>query len=262
MNATAPSLLDAVLAPGGLDIRFQPIIELVGRERRIFAFECLARGPSGTNIHEASVLFEYVRWKGATRVIDELCVDHALRHAMAVSPHDVSINVHASSLAVQPTLVGRIAGAVRQNGFDPSNVIVEIVEHGPAIDAREFRTSVEILRNVGFRIALDDLGLGNSNLKLVIETVPDFYKIDRYFIGAIARDPRRAAVVESILTLAVRLGGRVIAEGVDSPEVESVVRSLGIDLLQGYHYSPPLARTAVRTYLAGEDPPVLMEAGR
>jgi EAL domain-containing protein (putative c-di-GMP-specific phosphodiesterase class I) len=56
-------LLDAILEPGGLRVRVQPIVEVHGEEWRLHGVECLMRGPKGTNLESADILFEYVRRK-------------------------------------------------------------------------------------------------------------------------------------------------------------------------------------------------------
>src|ERR1700686_4719868 len=56
-----PTLLDAILAPGGLSVLFQPIYEIHGQTLTLHALEALTRGPAGTNVHRADVLFEYAR---------------------------------------------------------------------------------------------------------------------------------------------------------------------------------------------------------
>lgn len=244
------TLLDAILVPGALEVMFQPIVDCTSDRRTIFAFECLARGPAQTNARDAGVLFEYVRRKRAERLVDRLCVDNAFRHAHAVAPYDISVNVHGSTLSSDAGFSRAVGEMARAAGVDPRTVVVEIIEQSGVMNDQQFTRSLGTLRDAGFRIALDDVGLGQSNYKMIIETRPDFYKIDRYFVGAVGNDNRRAAVVESVLELAARLGGRVIAEGVESRQVEGVLRLLGVELLQGYLYAPPLAAIAATSFAA------------
>lgn len=255
-----PTLLERLFEPNAIATLFQPIVELDGRAPQLFAFECLSRGPAGTSVHDAAVLFEYVRLNGATREIDELCMLTALRNAAAVAPHDISINVHASSLGADMSLARAIVEATEASARPSSSLIVEIIEHDRAVNERSFALSVELLRRAGFRIALDDVGLGYSTLRMMVQVNPDLCKIDRYFVDGILHDAKRAAVVESIVRLVERLGGRVVAEGVESEAAASFLRGLGIELLQGYHFARPLSSPEVSAYLAGVESGVLMEA--
>jgi EAL domain-containing protein (putative c-di-GMP-specific phosphodiesterase class I) len=118
-------------------------------------------------------------------------------------------------------------------------VILEIVEQQKYWDDARFFRAIDKLRDAGVRIALDDIGLGYSNYRTMIEVRPDFYKIDRYFVtGSSERDNARAAI-ESIVHLARRLGGRPIAEGIETGDDLRTVAGLGIDLVQGFHLAVP-----------------------
>lgn len=248
MSALATSsMLDVLLSPGALTTRFHPIVREKDGTTSVFAFECLTRGPAGTNFEKADVLFEYGRRKSAEVALDRACVAQALSTAGTIGRHDLAINVHATTLS-------RDAGFARDlallaSGFDiaPQQIIVEIVEHLPVLNRRDFATSLASLRELGFRIALDDVGLGYSNFQMMIEAAPDYLKIDRAFIHGADRMASRAAVIESILAFSNRVGAEVVAEGVEDEVDRAYLLSLGIELLQGYHYAHPLtADEAVR----------------
>lgn len=243
------SLLDALHEPDALSILFQPIVRLAHGRREIFAFECLTRGPAGTNAERADVLFEYVRQKEAERFFDRLCVAQAFRRAAAVAPFDISVNVHASTLSSDFAFTAHLIELARDSAVAPRNVIVEIVEHMPVLNARVFHRSLDALRAAGFRIALDDIGLGHSNFKMIVDCLPDFFKIDRYFVTRCGADARRMAVLEAVARLAERTGGRAVAEGVEDEETETELRALGIELLQGYLYATPMTSVEVREYI-------------
>lgn len=242
MSALATSsMLDVLLSPGALTTRFHPIVRETGGVASVFAFECLSRGPAGTNFEKADVLFEYGRRKSAEVALDRACVSQALATAASMGgKYDLALNVHATTLS-------RDAGFARDlallaKGFDvlPRQIIVEIVEHLPVLNRRDFAASLASLRELGFRIALDDVGLGYSNFQMMIEAAPDYLKIDRAFIHGADRTTCRAAVIESILAFANRVGGKVVAEGVEDEADRGYLLSLGIELLQGYHYAHPL----------------------
>ncbi|HEY0789177.1 MAG TPA: hypothetical protein VGE86_11065, partial [Thermoanaerobaculia bacterium] len=91
-----PTLLDAILAPGGLRMSLQPIFAVSGSSQRVAAVECLARGPAGTNLERANVLFEYVRRKKEETAVDRACILAGLAVASSIPDAiDIDINVHA-----------------------------------------------------------------------------------------------------------------------------------------------------------------------
>ena len=239
---TRRTLLQDLLAPGGLTILFQPIFEIVDGQSMLFALEALSRGCKGSNVERADVLFEYVRRKGQEVAVDRACVAAALIAASNVpgSPA-ISINVHASTLERDDDFAAFLAENCHAQHVAISRVVLEIVEHQRFQDAAAFFGALDRLRALGVRIALDDIGLGYSNHRMLIEVCPDLFKIDRYFVDGSSNNPHLRAAIESIVLLASRLGGRVIAEGIETAEDFATVRSLGIDLVQGYYFGRPAA---------------------
>ena len=103
-----------------------------------------------------------------------------------------------------------------------------------------FRRSLEELRALGVRIALDDIGLGQSNYQMILECRPDVFKIDRYLVKGAAHDYHRQATLKSIADLAFSFGGCVVAEGVDNSDDLEAVMAAGINLIQGYLLGGPM----------------------
>jgi len=234
------TLLHDILAPGGLRILFQPIFEIVGSEPMLFALEALARGPRDSNVESANVLFEYVRRKGKEVEVDRACIAAAVAASAGVpgSPA-ISVNVHASTLERDPNLADFLVETCSTHDMPVSRLILEIVEQQKFWDERAFFDALNDVRALGVRIALDDIGIGYSSHRMLIEVRPELYKIDRYFITDCTSKPSSRAAIESIVLLASRLGGRVVAEGIETLADFDTVTSLGIDLVQGFYFARP-----------------------
>jgi EAL domain-containing protein (putative c-di-GMP-specific phosphodiesterase class I) len=151
------------------------------------------------------------------------------------------MNVHASTLSSDSEFPFFLEDMAAQNAIRASRLIVEIVEHTPFWDEETFRASLEALRRMRIRVALDDIGIKHSNFRMVLTCRPDYFKIDRYLVEGCRGDYYRRAILESISTLAHKVGSRVVAEGVTNVEDLQVVSDLGIDLVQGYLFYPALA---------------------
>jgi EAL domain-containing protein (putative c-di-GMP-specific phosphodiesterase class I) len=234
------SLLREILDHGGINVYYQPIFEMVDGRPVLFAVEALSRGPKGSNAERPDVLFEYVRRKAKEVEVDRACVKAIFSKLYIVARRAlVSINVHALTLERDDLFTPYLTEMCRLFHVPASNIILEIVEQQRYRNPVRFFTNLELLRGAGFRIAVDDIGLGHSNYRALVEIRPDLYKIDRYFVSGCNAEPHKQAAIESIVLLAGRLGGRVIAEGVETADDLACVTALGITLVQGFHFAMP-----------------------
>jgi EAL domain-containing protein (putative c-di-GMP-specific phosphodiesterase class I) len=227
-------LLERILAPGALSPVFQPVFEVGGQRPRPHYLEALIRGPRRASAHSPEILFEYVRRRRRTAEVDRACVRAILAEAPRLpAGTPLALNVHASTLAA-PDFVEFLGIAAREHGIRPSRLVVEIVEHAPPRDGQAFRRGLDRLRALGTAVALDDVGFGHSNYRMILECRPDYFKIDAYFVTGARDDYYRRVVLGSVAGLAQSFGARVVAEGVESEDDLAVVRAAGIDLVQGW----------------------------
>jgi EAL domain-containing protein (putative c-di-GMP-specific phosphodiesterase class I) len=234
------SLIDTIVAPGSLSFLFQPIVQAAGSSYEVHSYEALTRGPAGTNVHAADVLFEYVRRKQEEVRVDRLCVAGALQAATLLDPHArINLNVHASTLTRDPGFPDYVCGHAEAGGIAAERLVIEIVEYAPGSTGAAFAAALEKLRRRGCTIALDDVGLGNSNYRMILDSRPDYYKVDRFLVDGVSADPYRLAIIRSLGSLAGAVGATVVAEGVESEEDVAALRSAGISLFQGFFFGRP-----------------------
>src|SRR6266513_5798531 len=234
-------LLNHILATDALSVVFQPVVELIGQAVQLHMLECLTRGPQNTNAQRADVMFEYVRRKRAEPMVARACIFAGLREASRLPGHPpLSFNVHASTLGRDPEFPVVLEKMAEGFGIPLSRLTIEIVEHAHGWDGVTFDRALRNLRSLGARIALDDVGLGHSNYQMMIDTHPQYLKIDRYFVHGAHADLDRRAVLDSIAQLGLRLGARVVAEGVEETRDLMPLTDAGIDLAQGYLFAKPL----------------------
>jgi len=244
---TEGSLLDHILGPGGLSPRFQPILEANGAEWQLHAVECLMRGPSDTNIEPADVLFEYARRKRAENTVDRACIAAALKTAKQLDTVPrLFLNVHASTLGRDADFAGFIADTAADQSIDPRRLTLEIVERRPYWNGPRFMKTLDRLRMRGIEIALDDFGLGESNYRMMLDCWPDCIKIDRYVVRNCDSDYGRRAILDSIASLAMTIGAKVIAEGVQTRPELKTIKDLGFTLAQGFVFYKPMTITEMR----------------
>jgi EAL domain-containing protein (putative c-di-GMP-specific phosphodiesterase class I) len=236
-----------ILQPGGITPLYQPIVEVSNGHAQIRGVECLSRGPKGTNFESAQVLFDYVRLKREESLVDRACITAALEESGALpeSLH-LAVNVHASTLGRDPSFVTFLRATAERHHVAMSRLTVEIVEHAPPWDGASFLSALAAIRATGAKVAVDDVGLGQSNFKMLLDVEPDYLKLDRYFVEACTNDPKRQAVISAVSQLAREFGAEVIAEGVEDADSLATLRKHGISLMQGFYFARPMRAADVR----------------
>jgi diguanylate cyclase (GGDEF)-like protein len=209
-------------------IVFQPIVDLL--TGRVIAAEALSRFAGSRLPPDEIFARAWLRGSGprleATAVVAAL----AARRALGALPLHVNVSVRALvTPEVQQVLPTDLTG-----------VVVEITEQDVSSEVTALREVVDRLRLAGATLAIDDFGVGFSNLRRMIELRPDIIKIDRSLVTDVHRDPARASVIAAT-AMQVRLSGRgLCAEGVETEaECRALIR-LGVRQAQGYLFSRPV----------------------
>ena len=250
--ASAPTLSSGAAAPTPVSLagilrerllrpRFQPVIDL--SHSRIYGHESLIRGPVDTTLHFPDALFAEARRQGLHPQL-ELASFRAGAQGFDQNPAagKLFLNLSGSALIHYWTRGGdeMPLRLLKDCTLAPSNIIVELTEQDPLSEHMStLGSAFACLREYGMRIALDDYGVGNSNLQLWAEMQPDLVKIDRYFFNGIGHDDRKQNMVRAILKVAQYLGTAIVAEGIETAEDLAVVRDLEIRYAQGWLLGRP-----------------------
>ena len=102
----------------------------------------------------------------------------------------------------------------------------------------------------GVKIEMDDFGTGYSNIDSVMHMPLSTVKLDRSLVVSAVENPRSATMTGYLIRVFHELGYEVLAEGVETIEQDQFVRAEGVDLIQGFYYSRPLAETQLVEFLA------------
>lgn len=235
------TFIEKLRAPGAVRIEFQPIVSIYDGAPKLYAVEALARGPRGTTLERADVLFEYARRKGEEARLDLICIAEIFAATPSLPQEGlISMNVHGSTLSDIEDFTERFLSAAESYEIDPKRLMLEIVEHRAPWTMESFQSTLQTLRAAGVRIAVDDLGVGASNFRMFVDVRPDHLKIDRYVVHGAAQDRFRAAVLQSIVTLAEASGAAPIAEGIEDERDLALAHELGIHLVQGWLFAPSM----------------------
>ncbi len=221
-----------------LSALFQPIVRMQTGE--IIGYEGLIRGPSDSPLHSPLTLFKVARAHDLSVEVEHLCRRVVLeRFAELGLPGKLFLNVSPECLLHPHARRGGTLDYIHQFGLSPDQVIIELTESEPTYDYDLLSKAVRHYSEMGFQIAIDDLGEGFSSLRLWSELRPAYVKIDKHFVQGINLDKVKLQFVRSIQEIAQASGSVVIAEGIETQIELLLIRDLGIACGQGYHIGRP-----------------------
>ena len=219
-----------VRALQGLWIAYQPIVRSDGT---IFGHEALMRSDLKALPHPGA-MFDAAERLG--RVHD---LGRAIRVRAAASIDDPAgpslfVNVHALELIDTDLYASSAPLSARAR-----TVVLEVTERSSFERVPELRARIKVLRELGYRIAVDDLGAGYAGLTSFAALEPEVVKLDMALVRGVDHEPIKRRLVGSMARLCRDLGILVVAEGVETPAERDVLVDLGCDLLQGYLFGRP-----------------------
>lgn len=154
---------------------------------------------------------------------------------------DFYINVNLSVVQLlQKNVVENIKRILDKTGVNPKNIVLEITESFAINDMQRVMDIITGLKKLGPRIALDDFGTGYSSLNYIKQLPLDIIKVDKTFIDDIIEDDYAQAFVKLIVDLSKTIGTKIVVEGVEHKEQFELLKSLGVDYIQGYYFGKPV----------------------
>jgi EAL domain-containing protein (putative c-di-GMP-specific phosphodiesterase class I) len=232
-------ILDRCISGERFRMLYQPIIGV--SDTTIFAYEALVRCPE-KELKSPHVLFNVAEQGDRIWALSRLLRRMAII-AVPGLPQGSSmfVNLHPQDFN-DPELLADNELLARH----ASRLVFEVTERAAIHDFDHFRSKISALRDLGVRIAIDDLGSGYSALSLIAELDPDFIKFDMTLIRAIDKSPVRQNLIRNMISFASDLGAQVVGEGVETREEFETLRNLGCHLVQGFLFavpSPPFIQT-------------------
>ncbi|HPQ24828.1 MAG TPA: EAL domain-containing protein [Gammaproteobacteria bacterium] len=227
------------LAHGGLELYYQP---QVADDGKLIGAEALARwrhpeyglvSPAQfiCIAEETGLIYQLGDWvlRRACADLAELSVDTDLRISVNISPKQFR----------EAGFVERVTSIVADTGAPPERLTLEITESVVIDNIEQTVERMHALKALGISFSVDDFGTGHSSLAYLKRLPLDTLKIDQSFVRDIGTDPNDAVIVETIIVMARHLGMDVIAEGVETNEALTFLRSRGCRKFQGYLFGRP-----------------------
>jgi EAL domain-containing protein (putative c-di-GMP-specific phosphodiesterase class I) len=213
-------------------IAYQPIVR-VG-DHSVFGYEALLRSMEPSLPNPEAVITAAERL-GRVHLLGSVIRERASAPVRACADHGLLfVNLHPSEL-LDPALYLPDAAL----SAIAHRVVLEITERSAMEDIPDIRSRAARLRELGFRIALDDFGAGSAGLSNLAKLEPEILKLDMSLIRDAHLSVTKRKVVRSMTALAKDMGMMVVAEGIENVDERNVLAELGCDLLQGYYLGRP-----------------------
>ena len=254
-------LTEALRAANQLSLDFQPKYKLA--TRRAIGVEALLRWnhPHLGPISPA----EFIPLVEATALINPL-TDWVLDTALAQLSewHDqnyfftMAINVSPENM-IRTAFAEKMAAVLDRHRIDPSFVEIEFSEHPLMAQSDAIGTELKKVRELGVHVALDDFGTGFYNLNYLTSRTVDIIKINRAMLATIETNDRSAMLVRTMITMAHRLGYRVVADGIENASTYQLLKEWACDEGQGYFLSRVMTKAQFTAWMPLNQPVRLLE---
>lgn len=169
-----------------------------------------------------------------------LQIESIVHHFKAGAGFRVSINLSSMQFN-RPALLEYLLTKCKRHAVKPEHIDIELTESSMLEDLNVAINISKELQSAGFHVSLDDFGTGYSSLSYIQNLPVNIVKLDHSFVKNIPEDTRSGYVVEHIISLAHKLGLRIVAEGVERKEQLEYLDKLDVDLIQGYYFYKPMA---------------------
>ncbi|MGE0323415.1 MAG: EAL domain-containing protein [Polyangiaceae bacterium] len=213
---------------------YQPIVR--AQDASIYGYEALLRSKDPVLSDPGKLITASERlqevWPLGRRIRQRVAEDIASADPRAY----VFVNLHPVDL-MDPELYSATTGL----GPIAKRVVLEITERATLDDVKDPTARIAKLRELGYRIAVDDLGAGYAGLSSFAQLEPDLVKLDMSLIRDVDSSPVKRRLVASMVSLCAELGLMVVAEGIETETERDVLVDLGCHLLQGYRFGRPAA---------------------
>ncbi len=226
-----------------LELVYQPIAPAAGGPPARYEVLVRMRGPGGKRYGPGAFIPTAEQF-GLIRQVDRVIVSKALARLAELQRAgvDVSFSINLSGLSVgDAAMLDFIRSEIAAAGVDQRRVIFELTETAACENLAGALEFIRGIRQLGCKVSLDDFGVGFSSFSYLRNLRVDGIKIDGSFIREIHRNREDQLFVKAIVDVAAGMQIQTTAEYVENAEILAMVRSLGVDYVQGYYIGRPKA---------------------
>ncbi len=245
--------VDEAIRNDEFNLFFQPIYNI--KNQKIQSLEVLLRwNPEGFDV-TTQELISIAEESDQILRIDYWVIKNAFSRLKEnkVLFDDIVISINVSTKTFRSfDFVSYLKEQVIEYRINPKQIKFEITEHSIFEDLDESIKTMNLLRSIGFKIALDDFGTKYSSLNYLAKLPFDYLKVDKSYVDNIVTDTTQRKIVQSVVKLSRDIGIQAIAEGVETKEQELLMDSFGCEFAQGYFFARPMDEVTLIELLKNE----------
>ncbi|WP_163132055.1 bifunctional diguanylate cyclase/phosphodiesterase [Agarivorans sp. Alg241-V36] len=239
-----------------LSLVYQPIID--ANDCQVVSFEALLRWRLNDEMIPPDEFISIAEQYGLIRRIGQWVLEQACQTASTwAQRHTIAICVNVSVAQLEDDdFVEIVSTALQNSQLAPELLHIEMTESVFTSDIGLLAEQIKALQDIGVKVSIDDFGTGYSSLSIMQDLAVNVVKIDRSFVQRI--DTNGYAIITAVMHMARALNYSVVAEGIETQKQMQILRSLGVDYLQGYYFAKPLAIEQVEQLISSEQAPKLI----
>jgi len=241
-------LRDAI-GSGAIEAVFQPVVS--ASTGAITGVEALARWRSATGSISPEIFIPLAEKCGLIDALGVHMLKTSIEQAKSWPGLILSVNVSPIQLC-DPEFAAQVISVLQELDFDPNRLTLEITEGVLMTNPDQARRSIDQLKRVGIKFALDDFGCGYASIGALRQFGFDRMKIDRSLVSALDEAANGAGILRATISLATALEIPVTAEGVENARQAAILRNAGCDQLQGYLLGKPMSAREISSKLREE----------
>ncbi len=225
---------------------FQPIY-LIGSTCKLFGVEILSRPLVGGLLKNPEHLFQIALELGFYYELEMMVWRKALKILNENAPFS-NIFLNCNPYIIENNNFPNIRELFESASILPSNVFFELTERSAISKYHLFCERLQQYRELGFKIAVDDVGSGYASLESIIETRPEVVKIDRHIIHGLSINDYKRSIVKFIVSFCGEHDIICVAEGVETSDEFVLLKNLGVKAFQGYFFYKPTTQKGLKTF--------------
>lgn len=215
---------------------YQSIVDI--KTGDIFGYEALLRSKVNVNLPE---IFQSARDFNVLFKLDSISIQKALKEMNKFLNCNLFINIFPSTV-IDSNFISLLEEIQTVENVNNNRIVFELNEdfHEHNLwSLSVLKETVNLMKGLGYKLALDDVGTEAASLKNVIEYEPDYIKLDRYFAQSLTNSPEKQRIVKLLAEFKSN-HTKLVLEGIETEEDLFIANELGVDLGQGFYISRPI----------------------